>query len=140
VDIPVSPYADQHKRFGSNFLYRYLPFWLAALLERAIIVLVPLLVVLVPVLNLMPQLLRWRVRSRIYRWYGELAFLERDVNTRRGPLPGERWLSDLDRIEHAVEALKVPPKFASEAYTLREHVRLVRDAVVERLARADAGA
>jgi TRAP transporter TAXI family solute receptor len=140
VDISVSPYADQHKRFGSNFLYRYLPFWLAALIERAIIVLVPLLVVLVPLLNLMPQLLRWRVRSRIYRWYGELAFLERDVHTRRGPLPGEHWLSTLDRIERAVEALKVPPKFASEAYTLREHIRLVRDAVVERLARAETGA
>jgi TRAP transporter TAXI family solute receptor len=132
MDLPVSPYADQHKRFGSNFLYRYLPFWLAALVERAIIVLVPLLVLLVPVLNLMPQLLRWRVRSRIYRWYGELALLQRDVNTRGGTLPVEKWLSDLDRIEHAAEALTVPAKFASEAYTLREHVGLVRSVVLRR--------
>ncbi len=132
LDIPVSPYADQHKRFGSNFLYRYLPFWLAALVERAIIVLVPLLVILVPVLNLTPQLLRWRVRSRIYRWYGELALLERDVNTRSGALPREKWLHDLDRIEHAVEELRIPAKFASEAYTLREHVALVRREVMRR--------
>jgi hypothetical protein len=36
----VSPYADQHKRFGPSFLYRYLPFWVATFVERAIIVLV----------------------------------------------------------------------------------------------------
>jgi len=132
MDIPVSPYADQHKRFGSNFLYRYLPFWLAALVERAIIVVVPLLVVLVPLLNVMPQFLRWRMRSRIYRWYGELARLESDASTRTGTLPIEQWLQDLDRIDHAVEELKIPAKFASEAYTLREHIGLVRAAVLRR--------
>jgi TRAP transporter TAXI family solute receptor len=138
MDVPVSPYADQHKRFGSNFLYRYLPFWLAALVERAIIVLVPLLVVLVPVLNLMPQLLRWRVRSRIYRWYGELAQLERDIDTHSALLL-EQWLRDLDRIERAVEDLKVPAKFASEAYTLREHVGLVRGRALRRAGETEPG-
>jgi TRAP transporter TAXI family solute receptor len=137
VDIRVSEYADQHKRFGPSFLYRYLPFWLAAVVERTIIVVVPLLVVLVPLINYLPQFLRWRVRSRIYRWYGELAIMERDVANRTGPLPIEQWLRDLERIERAVEEIKTPTKFASEAYTLREHIALVRRSV---LARADAPA
>lgn len=47
VDIPVSPYSDQHKRFGPSFLYRYLPFWLASYAERALILVVPRVVVLV---------------------------------------------------------------------------------------------
>lgn len=137
VDLRVSPYADQHKRFGPSFLYHYLPFWIAAIVERTIIVLVPLLVVLVPLVNYLPQFLRWRVRSRIYRWYGELALLERDVATRKGTLPIEKWLHDLDRIEHAVENISTPAKFASEAYTLREHIGLVRRAA---LAKAGASA
>jgi TRAP transporter TAXI family solute receptor len=137
VDLRVSPYADQHRRFGPSLLYRYLPFWVAAVVERAIIVLVPLLVVLVPVFNYLPQVLRWRVRSRIFRWYGELALLERDVATRKGTLPVEKWLEDVDRIERAVEQIRTPAKFASEAYTLREHIGLVRRAV---LAKADAPA
>ena len=139
VDIPVSAYADQHKRFGPSLLYRYLPFWVAAILERAIIVLVPLLVILIPVLNYLPQVLRWRVRSRIFRWYGELALLERDVATRQGPLPIEKWLQDVDRIERAVLQIQTPAKFASEAYTLREHIGLVRRAVLAK-AGASAGA
>jgi TRAP transporter TAXI family solute receptor len=132
VDIPVSPHADEHKHFGPSFLHRYLPFWLATLVERAVILIVPLIVVLVPLLNFLPQFLRWRVRSRIYRWYGELALLERDVASRTGTLPVEKWLADLDRIEQSVAGIHTPAGFASEAYTLREHIGLVRRAVMVR--------
>jgi TRAP transporter TAXI family solute receptor len=137
VDIPVSPFADEHKRFGPSFLRRYLPFWLANLVERAIILIVPLVVILVPLMNFLPQFLRWRVRSRIYRWYGELALLERDVATRQGTLPVEKWLEDLERVEQAAEQIHTPTSFASEAYTLREHIGLVRRKV---LAKAGAAA
>ena len=130
VDIPVSPFADEHKRFGPSYLHHYLPFWLATFVERAIILIVPLIVVLVPLMNFLPQFLRWRVRSRIYRWYGELALLERDVATRQGALPVEQWLQDLDRVEQAAEHIHTPASFASEAYTLREHIGLVRRAVL----------
>jgi len=130
VDFPVSEDAERHKRFGPSFLHRYLPFWVATFLERLIIVVVPLLVVLVPLINLLPQMVRWRVRSRIFRMYGELKLLERDVYARTGTLPVERWLSDLDRIEREAEHLKTPVSYASEAYTLREHIGLVRRAVM----------
>ena len=130
VDIPVSEYADEHRRFGPSFLHRYMPFWLATLVERAILLLLPLVVVLIPLLNLLPRFLRWRVRSRIYRWYGKLALLERDVEAKQGALPIEQWLHDLDQLESAVEHIHAPPSFASEAYTLREHVVMVRRAVL----------
>jgi TRAP-type uncharacterized transport system substrate-binding protein len=132
VDLRVSTDADQHRRFGPSFLYRYLPFWLATLAERAIIILVPLAAVLLPLFHYLPQLLRWRVRSRVYRWYGELALLERDVAERTGALPTEKWLADLERIERAVARIHTPSGYASEAYTLREHIALVRRAVLAR--------
>ena len=132
VDLRVSTDADRHKRFGPSFLYRYLPFWLATLAERAIIILVPLAAVLLPLFHYLPQFLRWRVRSRVYRWYGELALLERDVAERTGALPTEKWLADLERIERAVARIHTPSGYASEAYTLREHVALVRRAVLAR--------
>ena len=132
VDLRVSTEAERHKRFGPSFLYQYLPFWLATLAERAIIILLPLAAVLFPLFHFLPQILRWRIRSRIYRWYGELALLERDVATRKGATPTERWLADLDRIEIAVARIHTPAGFASEAYTLREHIGLVRHAIMAR--------
>jgi hypothetical protein len=58
------------------------------------------------------------------------------VATREGTLPVGKWLQDLDRIEDAVRYIHTPASFASEAYTLREHIGLVRRAV---LAKAGAG-
>lgn len=130
VDLPVSPDAIRHKRFGPSPLYKYLPFWVATFVERFVIIVLPLLVIVVPVVQQLPKVLNWRARSSIYRWYGELKLLEREVAVRRGELPIEKWLSALDRIEHAAEQIKTPASFASESYTLREHIRLVRSAVL----------
>lgn len=130
VDIPVSPDAVRHHRFGPSLLYRYMPFWVATTLERFIIVVVPLLAVLLPLIRFLPQIASWRVRRLIYRWYGQLIVLEHDVQARQGDLPVTRWLSDLDRIERGVEHITIPASFASEVYTLREHIDLVRRAVL----------
>ena len=132
VDLAVSTDADQHRRFGRTILYQYLPFWVAALGERSIVVLLPLAAILFPLFHYLPQIVRWHVRSRVFRWYGELALLERDVAARTGDLPIDKWLADLMRIEDAVARLHTPTGFASEAYTLREHVHLVRDAIIAR--------
>ncbi|MFO1323931.1 MAG: TAXI family TRAP transporter solute-binding subunit [Burkholderiales bacterium] len=140
VDLPVSVDADRHHRFGPSLLHRYLPFFVATYVERLIVLLVPLLVILVPLVNLVPQLLRWRVRSRVYRWYGELALLERDVAARTGPPPIDQWLSDLNRIEQAAARIRTPASYASEAYTLREHIGLVRAAVMAKAKAAERGA
>jgi len=137
LDLRVSPDADKHHRFGARELYRYLPFWVAAFVERAIIVIVPMLVVLVPAFNLLPRFVRWRARSRIYRWYGELALLEREVRSGQDAPPIDRWLRDLERIERAVQGIRTPASFASEAYTLREHIGLVRRAVLARAGSMD---
>ncbi len=98
------------------------------------IIVVPLLVVVVPVFRFLPQVMSWRVHSRIYRWYGELSLLEHDVSSREGELPIERWLLDLERIQRGVERISTPASFASEAYTLREHIDLVRRAVIAKAA------
>jgi hypothetical protein len=77
IDLRVSTDADRHKHFGPSFLHQYLPFWVATIAERAIIIWLPIAVVVFPFFNYLPQFLRWRVRSRVYRWYGGLALLER---------------------------------------------------------------
>ena len=132
VDLPVSVEADRHMRFGPSLLQRHLPFFVASYVERLVILLVPILFLLVPLINWLPQLLRMRARSRLYRWYGELALLERDVERRQGELPIERWLADLDRIEHAASHVRFPKSMASEGYTLREHIALVRRLIMTR--------
>ena len=99
------------------------------------IIVLPLLAVLVPVIRAFPSVLAWRIRSRIYRWYGELALLEREVAAPSAqPPPIDRWLADLQRIERAAARINPPASFASEVYTLREHTELVRRAALASVA------
>ena len=86
----------------------------------------PLLVLLIPGMRIAPALYRWRVGSRIYRWYGALIQLERDMRTNQDPAAREDLARRLDQIEHAVNGIKVPLAFADQFYVLREHISFVR--------------
>jgi hypothetical protein len=115
-----------YKTGDKSFTYRYLPFWLASLVNRILVVLVPIVVVLIPGLRFLPQLYGWRVNSRIHRRYGELMALERES---LGPLTNERRAALLDRlhqIERAVILRKMPGSHAEQIYQLREHIQFVR--------------
>jgi len=132
--FPVSPEAVRYYKSGNKgFFYRFLPFWLASLIDRALIVLVPALVVVIPGLRFLPQVYGWRVRRRIHRHYSELMALERES---LGSLTDGRRTTlyeHLERIERSVIAVKMPGAYADQLYLLRQHIGLVRD----RLMRAD---
>jgi hypothetical protein len=80
-EFPISDDAARYYRSGKGFLYRHLPFWVASLLDRTVLLLIPVIVLLIPGLRVVPMLYGWRIRSRIYRRYGELMALERETLT-----------------------------------------------------------
>ena len=125
-DFPISREAERYYKTGEQFLYKRLPFWLASLVDRLLVLLLPLLVVIVPTTRLVPALYRWRVRSRIYRWYGALMAIEREMREERPPEERDRIRARLDGIARAVSDLKTPPSFADQLYVLRDHVAAVR--------------
>ena len=123
-DVALSADALAYYRNGPSRLRRYLPFWAVAWLQRLIFFGVPVIVVGLPLLRFMPGLYRWSVRRRVYRWYGELSYIERAL--KQGEVDPEAQRQRLDAIESRVNGLSVPPPFASEAYALKMHLQLVR--------------
>lgn len=121
--------SEDAKRFyssGKGFFYRNLPFWLATLVDRTFVFIVPVLVLLIPGMKMVPKFYNWRVRSRIYRVYGKLIALERSMLSQ--PAPGEReeMLKQLDDVETEVNKMKMPLAFADQFYVLRDHIGFVR--------------
>jgi TRAP-type uncharacterized transport system substrate-binding protein len=125
-DFPISTDAERYYKSGAKFLYKQLPFWLASLVDRLLVVLVPLLVLIVPATRIVPPLYRWRVRSRIYRWYGALMAIERDMLLDHTQEEREQILKRLDEIEESVNTIKTPLSFADQLYVLREHISWVQ--------------
>lgn len=125
-EIPISEEARRYYTSGAPFLYKRLPFWLASLVDRILIVVVPLLIVVVPLSRLIAPLYRWRVRSRIYRWYGRLMKIEREMREELTETQLNNIGQHLAEIEASVNSLQPPLAFADQLYVLREHIALVR--------------
>ena len=132
VDFPMSKEADRFFKSGRPFLQRFLPFWAATLVDRLVVMLIPILALLIPVIKVAPALYTWRVRSRIYRRYGELKFLEAELEADPGRRSREEWMKRLEAIEDDANRLPTPLAFADMLYTLRGHIGLVRDAVLKK--------
>jgi TRAP transporter TAXI family solute receptor len=121
--------ADEAQRYyksGPPFLQRYLPFWIAVLVERLFVLIVPIVVLLLPLLKVAPSIYSWRVRSKIFRCYGDLKFLENDLRQNYDRSRHADYLARLDRIEEDAYARNIPLAFSDLLYTLREHINLVR--------------
>ncbi|WOB06825.1 TAXI family TRAP transporter solute-binding subunit [Piscinibacter gummiphilus] len=119
------PLADEAQRYyakGPPFLQRFLPFWVANLVDRMWVALVSIIAILIPLSRVVPPLYEFRIRSRVFRWYGRL----RVVEDAQGKRPNEELLKELDDIEHSVEHVSVPLSYADELYALRSHIQLVR--------------
>jgi TRAP transporter TAXI family solute receptor len=125
--FPLSADAQRYYQSGPPFLQRYLPFWLAVLVERLFVMILPLVMVLLPLLKFAPAIYSWRVRSKIVRCYGDLKFLENDLRQHYDPPQHQEYVAHLERIENAASTLNIPLAFSDLLYTLREHINLVRE-------------
>jgi len=132
ADFPLSPDAERFYKSGKPFLQRYLSFWAANLIDRMVVLLVPIFALLIPIMKFAPALYSWRIRSRIYRRYGELKFLEAEVEANPQRHSREEWLEQLDRIEDDVHHIPTPLAFTDMLYTLRVHLGLVRATILRR--------
>jgi hypothetical protein len=74
----------------------------------------------------------WRIRSRVYRWYGQLRAVEQELEGVQDDKRGEQLpslLRRLDDIERRVNQTSVPLAFADALYELRSHINFVRQRV-----------
>ncbi|MBL8399036.1 MAG: TAXI family TRAP transporter solute-binding subunit [Candidatus Accumulibacter sp.] len=124
--LPLAEEAKRYYQSGPPFLQRYLPFWLAVLVERLVVMILPLVMLLLPLLKFAPTLYSWRARSKIFRCYGDLKFLENDLRQHFVADRFQEYVDRLDRIEEDASTRHVPLAFTDQLYTLREHINLVR--------------
>jgi TRAP transporter TAXI family solute receptor len=125
--FPLSKDAERYYKSGPPFLQVYLPFWMAVLVERLFVMVLPLLMLSLPLLKFAPTLYSWRVRSKIFRHYGNLKLLEDELRHRYDAARHQEYVQNLDRIDEGASTLNIPLAYTDLLYTLREHINLVRE-------------
>jgi TRAP transporter TAXI family solute receptor len=124
AEFPLSKEAERTIRNGVPLMQRYLPFSYANLMERMWLALGIIIAVLLPLSRIVPPLYEFRIRSRVFRWYGQL----REIEDRAGSSveSAQELADELNRLETRVGKITVPLSYADELYALRNHIELVR--------------
>ena len=139
IEFSLSPEAKRFYRSGPPFLQRFLPFWAATVIDRMLVMLLPLVALAIPLLRVVPPMFRWRVRSRIYRWYRELLAIDPALFGGTELVELSERVVALDRLEGEVSKVSVPMSYADQLYHLRLHIQLVREKLNEAIAASTHG-
>jgi len=126
IDLPLSGEARRFYKSGRPFLQGFLPFWIATLVEKMLVVLVPLAALLYPAFKLLPQLYDWIMQLRIRRLYDEIRSIESEMEVQGTEFDAKALNAKLDELDQQANHLQLPTVYASSLYTLRSHIDLVR--------------
>ena len=121
--------AEYYYDKGLPILQRYLPFRIASLADRYIILAIPLLVLLFPLFKAIGPIYQWRIRARIYRWYKHLREIDQQLYQGKLPNDLDAEILRLERLEDELARIEVPLSYSSELYQLHMHLRYM----IERL-------
>lgn len=127
ADLPIADEAERYFKYGPNFLQQFLPFWFADMINRMVVMLIPLIGVMFPLVKIASPTYRWRTRSRIYRWYKKLKKMEEATSSEDFDL--KKILSSLESMDADVKKTQVPLSYADELYSLRQHIQLIKDQI-----------
>lgn len=122
--FPINPTARQYLDHGPSFFQRHLSFWIASLIDRTKIMIIPLLTLLIPLFKIAPPVYRWRIRSRIYRWYGVLRRIDQQLRSGEES-ENAAHSATLEAMSRELDTVHIPLSYMEEFYNLRLHLNLV---------------
>jgi TRAP transporter TAXI family solute receptor len=131
ISLPLSDEAQRFHKSGRPFLQHHLPFWMAVLVERLLVILIPVVGLVYPLLRFIPAVYDWSMRSKVFRLYGEMRFLELQIERGDAERDLNATTGQLDRIERRANQLRMPKAYASMVYSLLSHIALVRQRLQE---------
>lgn len=129
MDFPPSPIALGAARGSRPWLEQALPYGLAQRVQWGLYAALPIVLATVLLLAWIPGWFEWRANAVLQNFYGELKFLETEIEpvASERPIEIKRLLQRLDDIEMQVVQLDLPIPYAERWYTLRSHLADARD-------------
>jgi TRAP transporter TAXI family solute receptor len=127
VDLPLNEDARRYLINGPSFLFRWLPYGTAVLLDRLKILVLPLLALLLPLFKIAPPLYTWRIRSKIYKWYAAVREVESSIQEDKVSSDAASLINRLSELDRQVASVSVPLSYTAELYHLRLHIRFLQE-------------
>jgi TRAP-type uncharacterized transport system substrate-binding protein len=131
IDLLLSNQARTYYKTGRPFVYQYLPFWVAGLAERLLILLIPLFAVVLPLVSVLPRLFAFVTERRIFVMYRELKLVEQALET-SGPIAIDELAATLEDLGHRANHIWVPLTYSQRLFILKSHIALAHEQLEKR--------
>ena len=125
-DFPESSVAHRFEENGSPWLMEYFPFWLAELINRITVIVLPIFVMAYPFLIGLPSFRLKRTKKKLAVIYAELRSFEHSLVKTYSLDQIDEHLATVNRLEQRALQLTVPESLISEWYSLRSTIDSVR--------------
>ena len=130
--VPMNKQAKTLLDSPPSRLDRYMPYWMAAQINKMALLLLPLIFLLLPLLRVLPGIYAWTMRARVYKNYSELVEIEKAAI---GPVAAadlDGLERRLDEVQHSLTEMRLPERYRENAYTMQLHIELVRKRLADR--------
>jgi hypothetical protein len=130
-EFPVSDESTRFFKSGRPFLQRYLPFWLASLIERRLLILLPFVALILGLLQALPRMMEARIKRRFVVWYREIKALEDEVWNSSQPTLHQiaQWRDEIESIDANASQIRIPYRYFQDVYALKQAIGIVRDRI-----------
>ncbi|WP_206997082.1 TAXI family TRAP transporter solute-binding subunit [Trinickia mobilis] len=132
-EFPISDESTRYFKSGRPFLQRYLPFWLASLIERRLLIVLPFMALLVGLLQALPRMVEARIKKRLVVWYREIKSLEDEIWRTRQPTRDQiaQWRDEIESIDAHASQIRIPQRYFQDVYALKQAIGVVRDRIFQ---------
>lgn len=124
--LPVNSAARQLIQQGPSTWHNLLPYWMAAQVNRALLLILPLLLFLVPLFRLIPAIYAYFRGWQVWQHYPQIRLIEDELTPQTDPSTLREMDKQLELVDHKIAQLKLPAAYRQAAYDARLHIDLVR--------------
>lgn len=129
--LPVNNAARQLIVSGPSTWHDWLPYWMAAQVNRLFLLMLPILFILLPMLRAIPSLYAFFMRWRVLQHYPEIKQIEEELTKGCDAAALGEMDERLVDLDERLAQVRLPPLYRQTAYTARIHVQLVRKRIAD---------
>lgn len=137
-EFEMSDLARDFYRNGPGYAAKYIPWWVTHHMQIALAFAIGILAVIIPLVNLVPKIVRYMVRRRAVESYRRLELIEAQI---KDASYGDLILlqEEVDSIYSEILSIPIPTSVMDPLYGFKTHLNLVRMRVTGRLSELNAG-
>ncbi|WP_282169869.1 TAXI family TRAP transporter solute-binding subunit [Ruegeria atlantica] len=116
---------------GPSTWHNWLPYWIAAQINRVLLLLLPFFFIVVPLIRLVPMAYAYAMRWRVWQHYPEIREIEEELANNPGVNELREMQAHLNALDERLATLRLPAAYRQGLYDARLHVELVQKRVAE---------